>query len=733
MLTVLSAVVFVFDVQAQTTGIQRVGNDSLSTSTWEVHMGEVVVSSLRIDRKIKELPVSLSVIGSSDYKSSSAISLSNVLNSASGIAMGGDGIWATNVNIRGLGESRLVTLIDGNRIETATDLTASLSMIDVNDVERVEVIKGAQSSLYGTGAMGGIVNIITKDGHFSDKQYLSGDVVSGFSSSNRYFSNYADINTGSEKWYFRVSGSYGKADDMRTPEGTLPNSQFATDNISAKAGIKPRSNHLFKIQYQRNWSTDVGIPGGDAFPGPAEATYTGIGRDLLAASYEITNLTGRLSSLKLNYFYQSILRNVSLIPNTFTETTLPNGNTQRITPELFIPNGKHLTNGAQLQSSWNLSANDVFVAGIDVWGRKLTTERTKYIRVDIINPLGDIIRTNNMERGETPIPGSSFSSAGLFMQNETHLFDDRLTLIVGGRLDEIWISNERGYDVDYLIVNGVLNESPATQRVTFEEGNEKSFSWSANAGVLYKLYKNTDITMNLTRSFRAPSLEERFKYIDLGNYVRLGDPSLRPESGYSADLGMRIWKQKLTLRSEIFVNRITNMIVESPGEFIYTLTSGSEPDTIPALINSNVSEALLYGFDFDLDYTFYNNWLVFASGSYVRGRDTEAGENLPQIPPLRGSAGVRYTNDRAGYAEVSLTGAAGQDKIAEGETETDGYYRLDIALSTKKIDIGVADLQVFAGIDNVTDKSYTNHLATNRGAISVEPGRNIYLRLSVSF
>ena len=75
--------------------------------------------------------------------------------------MGSDGPWATSINIRGLSENRLVILVDGHRVETATDLTASFSMIDVNDIERAEVIKGAQSSLYGTGAMGGIVNIIT--------------------------------------------------------------------------------------------------------------------------------------------------------------------------------------------------------------------------------------------------------------------------------------------------------------------------------------------------------------------------------------------------------------------------------------------------------------------------------------------------------------------------------------------------------------------------------------------
>ncbi len=689
LLTAVCTVVLTFNSYAQTDKRQKVDNDSVTSPAWNIQMGEIVVSSLRIDRKIKELPASISVVSSSGYQKQSALTLSSVLNEEPGISMGGDGIWATNINIRGLGENRLVTLIDGNRVETATDLTASLSMVDVNDIERVEVIKGAQSSLYGTGAMGGIVNIITKDGHFADKPYLSGNIISGFASANTLFSNHAAINTGSDKWYFRVSGTYSDADDIHTPEGDLPNSQFTMNNITAKIGVKPLANHLFKIQYQRNWSTDVGIPGGDAFPGPAEATYSDIGRDLLAASYEITGLTGPLASLKMNYFYQYILRDVEMIPNTVTKTTLPNKNIKRTTPELITPTGKHLTNGAQLQSTWNLSEKDVFIAGIDIWGRKLTTEREKYITVDVLNPQNEIIQTNELVRGETPIPESRFNSAGLFLQNETHLLNNRLTFITGGRLDEIWIKNEQGFDVDYLIVNGTRNDSPSTQRVTFEKDNENSFSWSANAGILYQLHENVDASLNLARSFRAPSLEERYKYIDLGNYVRLGNPSLEPEKGYSADLGIRVWNPGFNLQSGIFVNRLTDMIVEKSGEFIYTLTSESDPDTVPALINSNVRKALLYGFDFKFDYNFYNNIVLFGAGAYVRGRDTGAGENLPQIPPLNGRAGIRYTYHKIGSVEFSVTGAAKQDKIAEGEQETDGYCRLDMALNTNKIDLGI--------------------------------------------
>jgi hemoglobin/transferrin/lactoferrin receptor protein len=703
------------------------------TDTLPVPLGEIVVTSLRINRQVRNLPASMVVVDSSAYQRRSAFTISNVLEEEPGVSRGGDGVWATNINVRGFNEDRLVILVDGNRVETATDLTASLSMIDVNDIERVEVIKGAQSSLYGTGAMGGIVNIITKQGHFAPKPYVSGNVISGFASVNRLFSNHASVSAGSRKWFLNLGGTYAKAGNLRTPDGILPNSQFTTNNISAKFGVKPFANHLFKVQYQRNWSTDVGIPGGDAFPGPAKATYTDIGRHLLSASYQISNITEKWSSLELRYFTQYIIRDVEMEPNMVTRTTLPNGNIQRTTPEIFYPMGKHLTNGVQLQGTWDLSERNVLIAGIDVWARKLSTSREKHIRIDILNPAGDIVKTNNVVRGETPIPESSFGSAGLFFQNETRLLDNRLSMILGGRFDGIRINNEQGMDVDYIIMNGKRNDNPPNQRITFEAGTEYSLSWSANAGFLYKLFKDVDLSLNLARAFRAPSLEERFKYIDLGNFVRLGDPALKPEKSYSADLGVRVWKSKFNLQAGIFMNRLNNMIVETPGEFIFRLTADSKPETIPALINANVRKALLYGIDFKFACNFNRDFVFFASGAYVRGMALETEGDLPLIPPLNGRAGIRYTYPRLGSVEFSVFGATKQDKIAEGEKETPGYYRLDATLNSKVIDLRFVRLQVFAGVDNMTNNRYTNHLSTNRGDISVEPGRNFFVRLKLSF
>lgn len=705
-------------------------------SPQSIPLGEILVSSLRVNRKVRELPTPMAVVNAIDYQKQSAQTLSNVLAAEPGIAMGGDGVWATNINIRGLNENRLVTLVDGNRVETATDLTAALSMIDVNDIDRVEIIKGAQSSLYGTGAMGGIVNIITKDGYFSGKTGVSGTALSGFATANKLKVGHLGINTGGKSWYVRVSGSYNAANDIRTPNGQLPNSQYQANNVSAKFGMKPFRNHQLSLQFQRYWANDVGIPGGSAFPGPAEATYTDIGRQLLSASYEIQEISNKLTSLRISYFNQYILRDVAMIPNTTTQTTLPNGNTQLTTPELFTPIGKHLTNGLQFQTNWNFGSRNTLIAGIDTWSRKLTTERTKKIRVEVINPSGTVVATNNLVRGETPIPESRFTTGGLFVQDEARLLNNNLRLIVGGRIDGVWVSNEQGYDIDYLIVNGVRNDTPPNQRITFAKGTDNGISWSANAGLLYVLLKDIEASVNLSRSFRSPSLEERFKYIDLGNLVRLGDPNLNPESGYSVDMGIRLWKPRFTLQASVFNTWLTNMIVETPGEFTYTINTGPSQGTtatLPALINANVSKAKLYGMDIKFQYNVASGVTLFGSGAYLRGKDTHSDTDLPQIPPMNGRLGVRLTHTKLGAVEVFAVGAAKQDKIASGEHETGGYARYDMAFSTAKFNLGLSKLQLFAGVDNLTDRAYTNHLATNRGAISIEPGRNVYLRLSLSF
>ena len=692
-----------------------------------IDIGEVIVSSMRQEQRIKDVPVPLEIVDQKQIDLSSSFTASDVLEQEPGVAMARDGVWATGINIRGFGQQRIVMLVDGNRIETATDLMASMSFFDVDDIERIEVIKGASSSLYGTGAMGGIVNVITSDAYFNSSRYFNGSFNTGYSSVNELFTRKLSFKSGSKRWYASVSGSMRDANDLKTPDGIIENSQFEDESISASFGFKVNENQILKLKYQYFDADNVGIPGGAALPGSSTATYTDAKRQMFSPNYEIKDISESFKLLNFRYFHQYIVRDVDLIPNISKDTP-----TSITTPELFTPSGDHTTDGAQIQSNWSFSENNSFIVGLDVWRRILQTSREKYIRMDILDVNGDISATNNIVRGETPIPESCFGSAGIYMQNEQQFLNDDLKLILGGRLDGIRIANEQAFDYDYLIMNGTRNDSPPNQRITFDENEEYKLSWSANLGILYALTDDMDLSVNTGRSFRAPSLEESFKYIDLGSKVRLGDPNLDAEKGYSLDIGMRVWKPKFQFKVNAFVNWLSDMIVEESGEFIYSYTTGVI-DTIPALINANVDKARLYGVDLSFQYNFYNNFVIHGAGSYVRGEDTKNNKNLPLITPANGRIGLRYNLPKYFGIDVVAIGFADQEKVAEGESETKGFARFDVKVNSSVINFDFAKLQFFGGIENIGDRAYKNHLATNRGVISLEPGRNFYIKLKVLF
>lgn len=684
-----------------------------------VPVGEVTVSALRKDKLLRNVSMPLAVVTEKNIDKLSAFTMADAVKNEPGLYLSRDGIWGTSLNIRGLSENRIVTLVDGNRIETSTDIAAGLAMIDVNDIERIEVIKGAASSLYGTGAMGGVINIITKEGHYSDKFSAGGTIWSSYHSVNQMMTTNTALHIGDRKWNLRLAGTFRDAENTKTPEGELLNSQFKDNNISAKFGYKPVDKHELKINYQRFFAKDVGIPGGKAFPETATATFPRELRDMFSVAYEIENPGHAVQNIKIKYFHQYILREVELKPN-------PNAST--------YPSGYHTTDGIHIQSGLIAGNQHFLTGGIDIWQRHLRTERKKLVNQPVFDNEDNIISVNKIEVGEIPIPESWHRNAGLFLQDEIRLFNDKLKMTAGGRIDLLNVKNEKVIDPLYRILNGTRIDNPPNQRLTFDEGNVSGISWSSDLGFLYNMSKNTDLTLSVSKSFRSPSLDERFKYIDLGASVLLGNPDLKPEHGYFFDMGMKIWKDHFQFSANAFMNTMNNLIVEMPGEANFPLVENPENSvTVPALINSNVDKALLYGLDMSLHYNFWNGIVFFSSFSYVRGKDTQNNINLPMIPPMNGRTGLRYNLPKWLNAELAVNMTADQNKIADGESVTKGYSRYDFVIFSNPVNFNFFHLSFIAGVENLTDRAYINHLASNRGFIKYEPGRNLFVRLKIEF
>ncbi len=709
----LFAILFLLGAQAASGQENQTLNDTLSIE-------EAVVTSLKIERSVDDIPASVNVVGSLSAKQHSSPTISDVLKSEPGLSKGGDGVWATSINVRGMSENRLVTLIDRNRIETATDLTASLSMIDVNDIDHVEVIKGAQSSIYGSRAIGGIINVVSKDGYFSGAPYFHGSASANFSSVNCGHGEYVSLYGGGQKWFVKANGSYGHANDIMTPEGILTGSGYTTTNVGLSAGFRPGDRHTLKLRFQRNFSFDVGIPGGAAFSPAATAKYKQIGRTLLSVEYEMTDLTRTLSSLRFKGFYQSILRNVEMLPNA------PKPETGAM-PVKVTPYALNNTFGGSGEATWNFSPSHTLVAGAEFWRRNNSSDRKKYIDQYAAGAL-----KAQLIRSETPLPTASYVSAGIYAQDEMKFLDERMILTFGGRIDVNSVTNQECFNVNYVenLTTGQINYNPDGKRVIFEAGRRTDPSWSGNAGLLFKATQKFDLTLNLSRSYRSPAFEEMFKFIDLsGNKIHFGNPDLKSENGIGADLGARFHGEKLKFDISVFVNRINDMIVERK--------VNADPSSVnDTLVLDNASRALLYGFDFDVSYSILPQLKVYASGAWTIGMETSKEYAwLPLIPPANGRIGIAYNNYRilGTSLELAAAGARTANQIAEGETPTEAWCRLDYSINSKIFSFGRCALQIFGGIENITNADYTNFLSTNRGNIRCEPGRNFFIRVNFTF
>ena len=100
---------------------------------------------------------------------------------------------------------------------------------------------------------------------------------------------------------------------------------------------------------------------------------------------------------------------------------------------------------------------------------------------------GNIIRYDTTIKGDVPIPNSFFTDLGIYAQDEFQLVPGKLNLTLGARADLIRVSNSEAVDPLYFIVNGVLNDKPANQKITFEQGLFTGGSGSGNASFQYSM------------------------------------------------------------------------------------------------------------------------------------------------------------------------------------------------------------------------------------------------------
>jgi outer membrane receptor protein involved in Fe transport len=320
---------------------------------------------------------------------------------------------------------------------------------------------------------------------------------------------------------------------------------------------------------------------------------------------------------------------------------------------------------------------------------------------------GNLLKTIENTIDDKPLPDATYRPIGFFAENELNV-NPKLLLSLGGRIDFIHTENELTYKT----------YTPETDEILWEEESDDDISWSLQTGAVYRPTQEWSANWVVARSFRAPSLEERYQYIDLGGLVKIGDPNLDPEDGWFSEVGLTYQKSIFSWNAQGFMNSTKNLVIEK-----FTKTA----DGKEALKKVNAGEALMYGFESEINWAPMPRWLFSADITYTRGKDQETEENLPAMPPLNGNVRIRYSQNSGIWSELGTKWAAEQNETAPDEAKTDGYATVDIKLGYKKLVLSGIEHNFTLGIKNIFDAQYKNHLTSSRGFDLYEPGRSFYI------
>lgn len=632
------------------------------------------------------------------------ITPANALHHVPGVALSRDAIWATSVNIRGFSESKLLFLTDGDRMQTASDIAGVLSTVDMGNLDKIEVIKGAGSVIYGTGAMGGVVNFITKRPGYTERFKTTGHFSTGFHTVNSLWENNLNVNMTNQDWYLALDGSYRMAQNTMTPEGKLPNSQFNDASWGLKGGMRNGDNQELLVNYNHFEAWNVGLPGGSVFTPNATVRYLGFARNQLNGEYVFRDLSHVLKMLSIKAYTQNIKREVE---NTANPTTA------------VFPGSYNVTSGLKATADLYFNDYETMAVGVEGWNRDQQTSRMK------ISTASDTIVIR-----EQPTPKANMFDVGVFAQHKWVVDPKYWTINTGLRLDFIRTANDTAFREisKHKYVNGVRTEMPANKTVLFQKGTKNELAYSAHIDVAFKPAERHKLILSVANAYRVASIEERFKYIDQLGMPLVGNPNLKPEKGLFSNLSYAYTGKKLLFNTDVFANYLFDLITEKLG--IY---SGATGFPVQAWINTNVDRALYLGGEFDLKWLISHELEFETHASYVYAVDAKTKEHLPFIPALHGIVKLHYHfHDKIGaYAEMDWEYESEEEHGENQEAHRHAIFNAGFHTTPRKM--GLIQVQFIGGIHNIMNLAYEEHLSSLRGINRLEPGRNIFLKAKILF
>lgn len=629
---------------------------------------DIIITSSPLGRNIQYQPAQ--TFNRESLQQKAAPSLGEILDGNPGISTRSFGSAPSRPVIRGLDGDRILVLQNGERMGdlsgTAVDHAVSL---DPLSMDRVEVIRGPASLLYGSSAIGGVVNLFSNDMPREWDTGTSGTLASHVATVNDMGAGLARFQQGWDS--FAVTGRviYRDGGNIRTPDGRLPDT--SVNNVSYGTGLGYRSGNFETGLSLSGMNYRYGLP--EAINDPDEKVEILMNRTNVQSVstldmdqfFELAELRFQLS----DYIHDEIETEIN--PDGSVDENLEiSFNQQTLSSSLFL---RHRPIG-RFEGALGLSMNysQLAVGG----GEALTPDADSYFL------------------------------AG-YLYEEVRL-SSRFNVKTGARLE---------FKETFVKTNTLF-----TNPDEFEDRSDLIFAGSI--GLNYTPNRNWEAGFQIARAFRTPGVEELYSnavHLAAGSFD-IGDPTLDNEISLGTDLFLKYRSNRIYSELSLFSNRINNFINFSPTGEIHT------PSGLP-IFEYGTTDALIYGFELQTDIRFTDQLRAGVGFDYVRGRERAGDQDdLPFIPPFRTHLSMMYDTG-SWFTGPRLRIANSQNRVAPNEDPTEGYLLVGMNAGYR-FGHGVS---FSLRVDNLLNESYRDHLSRVEDRNNPMPARNINAMLRWEF
>ena len=642
----------------------------------------VSVTAARAEREIRQIPLHVETLGAAAIAQAAPLSTGDALTAAANVTPVGNGPFGVRPRLRGLDSTRLLVLVDGERLNTArqaTDRTgAEVGLIPTDSVSRMEIVNGAGTLLYGSDALAGTINIVTNEPTFSPTtQWLYG--FNGYYSSNeegrrgsvtlgvtapRYafriqggaedFDNYTAGDLGVEDTNpFFASGQLDRGDTIddnfgfafnafpepfnapyvRT-DNTVPNSQAEGTFWNASGVVRMGDTRRLRLRYQQRRMEKVGFPD---FADPYFFNATSLPKsnlDKVSARYEAQAVTPWLANLSLTAYYQRterLLRNtlpvqfpaptaVVFFPISVMRLSIESATEQRV-----------WTPGVDLQAVITPATNHVLTTGATFYrdrssDQRLTATTTSMVGQVVLGARGPapVVFPSPVQLGPPSIarpvrvPDAALRDVAVFAQDEWRIAP-KVSIIGGLRGDFYGVTTENTPGYDVSsVVDGAV---PPIDPATLPNPSGESITRNAltgDIGVVANAGGAVSPFIRFGRSYRHPNLEELLFAGPATAGNIAPNITVKPETGNNFDVGANLRVGRVSGGAYVFVNQYKNFIAQ---DLVVATTPAG-----PLAQATNFGDVRIRGLELSLDAPIVTRLGVFAlngAAAFTHGTITE--------------------------------------------------------------------------------------------------------------